>query len=142
MSKKAKKHREHWYSGITEAFQMYLPGSKIYHTIPARRARVGVLFILPFIIGFIAFMVKPLIISLRMSFSQYTIKTGEMVWNGLVEIGNVKSLEILEGDPFVAETKDVTDLFGSCARKILTVDMLDEDFLKEYEHDDKGLTKI
>ena len=37
----------------------------------------------------------------------------KMVWNGLVEIGNVKSLEILEGDPFVAETKDVTDLFGS-----------------------------
>ena len=74
-------HREHWYSGITEAFQMYYPGSKIYHTIQARRARVGVLFILPFIIGFIAFMVKPLYVSLQMSFSQYTIKTGEMVWN-------------------------------------------------------------
>ena len=75
------KRREHWYSGITEAFQMYYPGSKIYHTIQARRARVGVLFILPFIIGFLAFMVKPLYISLQMSFSQYTIKTGEMVWN-------------------------------------------------------------
>ena len=47
---KNKMHREHWYSGITEAFQMYYPGSKIYHTIQARRARVGVLFILPFII--------------------------------------------------------------------------------------------
>ncbi len=83
MSRKNKKYREHWYSGITEAFQMYLPGSKIYHTIPARRARVGVLFILPFIIGFIAFMIRPLIISLQMSLSQYTIRIGEMVWNGI-----------------------------------------------------------
>ena len=57
MSKNDRKIREHWYSGITEAFQMYLPGSKVYHTIPARRARIGTLFILPFIIGFIAFMV-------------------------------------------------------------------------------------
>ena len=81
MSKKDKKYREHWYSGITEAFQMYLPGSKVYHTIPARRARIGTLFILPFIIGFIAFMVKPLFISLQMSFSKYTIQTGEMAWN-------------------------------------------------------------
>ena len=48
MSKKNRKYREHWYSGITEAFQMFFPGSKIYHTIPARRARTGVLFILPF----------------------------------------------------------------------------------------------
>ena len=82
MSKKQKKYREHWYSGITEAFQMYWPGSKIYHTIPARRARTGLLFVLPFIIGFLAFMVKPLYVSLQMSFSRYIINTGEMIWNG------------------------------------------------------------
>ena len=46
MSKKDKKYREHWYSGITEAVQMYVPGNKQYHTIAARRARIGTLFIL------------------------------------------------------------------------------------------------
>nr|AUZ20625.1 TM_PBP2 superfamily [uncultured bacterium Ad_142_N07] len=81
MSKKDKKRRDHWYSGITEAVQMYVPGNKLYHTMPARRARIGTLFILPFIIGFIAFMVRPLFVSLEMSFSKYTILTGEMTWN-------------------------------------------------------------
>ena len=81
MSKKNRKYREHWYSGITEAFQMFIPGNKLYRTIPARRARTGFLFILPFIIGFIFFMVKPLYVSLQMSFSRYVINTGEMTWN-------------------------------------------------------------
>ena len=80
---KNRKYREHWYSGITEAFAMFWPGSRIYHTIPARRARTGVLFILPFIIGFLAFMVKPLYVSLQMSFSRYIINTGEMIPNGI-----------------------------------------------------------
>ena len=80
---KNREYREHWYSGITEAFQMYWPGSKIYHTIPARRARTGLLFVLPFIIGFLAFMVKPLYVSLQMSFSRYIINTGEMIPNGI-----------------------------------------------------------
>ena len=83
MSKKNRKYREHWYSGITESFRMFWPGSTIYRTIPARRARTGLLFILPFIIGFIAFMVKPLIISLEMSFSRYLIQTGEMTPAGM-----------------------------------------------------------
>lgn len=83
MSKKNRKYREHWYSGITEAFQMFIPGNKLYRTIPARRARTGFLFILPFIIGFIFFMVKPLVVSLQMSFSRYIINTGEMTWNGI-----------------------------------------------------------
>ena len=79
---KNREYREHWYSGITEAFRMFWPGSKIYHTIPSRRARTGLLFVLPFIIGFLAFMVKPLYVSLQMSFSRYIINTGEMIWNG------------------------------------------------------------
>ena len=83
MSKKNRKHREHWYSGITEAFQTFIPGNKMYHTIAARRARTGFLFILPFIIGFIFFMVKPLVVSLQISFSKYIISTGEMKWNGV-----------------------------------------------------------
>ena len=81
MSKKNRKYREHWYSGITEAFQMFVPGNKLYRTIPAKRARTGFLFILPFIIGFIFFMLQPLYVSMKMSLSRYVINTGEMTWN-------------------------------------------------------------
>ena len=75
---KNRKYREHWYSGITEAFQMYVPGNRISHTMEARRARIGTLFILPFIIGFLAFMVRPLISSLEMSFSKVNVVAGTM----------------------------------------------------------------
>ena len=81
MSKKNRKYRVHWYSGITEAFQMFVPGNKLYRTIPAKRARTGFLFILPFIIGFIFFMLQPLYVSMQMSLSRYVINTGEMTWN-------------------------------------------------------------
>ncbi len=81
MSKKNRKYREHWYSGITEAFQMFVPGNKLYRTIPAKRARTGFLFILPFIIGFIFFMLQPLYVSMKMSLSRYVINTGDMTWN-------------------------------------------------------------
>ena len=78
MSKKNKRRREHWYSGITEAVQMLVPGNKMYRTIQARRARTGYRFILPFIIGFLVFMIRPMILSLRMSFSQLNILTGAL----------------------------------------------------------------
>ena len=84
MSKKTRKRREHWYSGITEAIQMYVPGNKLYHTMPARRARTGTLFILPFIIGFVFFMVRPLVLSLQMSLNQVDLIRGggfTMTWN-------------------------------------------------------------
>ncbi|MBQ9401913.1 MAG: sugar ABC transporter permease [Clostridia bacterium] len=57
---------------------MYVPGNKIYHTMQAKRARVGTLFILPFIIGFLAFMVRPLIMSLQMSFSSVNVLDATM----------------------------------------------------------------
>ena len=75
---KNRKHREHWYSRITEVFQMYIPGNKVYHTMEAKRARTGTLFILPFIIGFVFFMLSPLIDSLRMSFSKVNVIAGTM----------------------------------------------------------------
>lgn len=81
MSKKNRKYREHWYSGITEAFQMFVPGNKLHRTIRAKRARTGFLFILPFVIGFIFFMLQPLYVSMQMSLSRYVINTGEMTWN-------------------------------------------------------------
>ena len=75
---KAHKYREHWYSGIGEAVRMYVPGNKVYHTMQAKRARVGTLFVLPFIIGFLAFMVRPLIMSLQMSFSSVNVLDATM----------------------------------------------------------------
>ena len=73
----AKKYREHWYSGIREGFQMLVPGSRNYHTMQAVRARTGYLFILPFIIGFIFFMAKPLVESFIMSLSTVKLVPGE-----------------------------------------------------------------
>ena len=74
---KTKKYN-HWYEGITESVKMYIPGNNTYRTIQARRARTGTLFILPLIIGFLAFMVRPLIISLQMSMSQVNVGQGTM----------------------------------------------------------------
>ena len=84
MSKKYRKIHDHWYDGIKEALMMYIPGNKVFGTMAARRARIGTLFILPFIIGFIFFMVRPLIFSLQMSLNEVTLKAGggfEMAWN-------------------------------------------------------------
>ncbi len=67
-----------------EAVGAYIPWSKSYHTIRARRARTGVLFILPFIIGFLFFMVRPLIFSMEMSLNEVTLRAGggfDMTWN-------------------------------------------------------------
>ena len=79
------KNREHWYDGIVEGFQMLIPGNKIYHTMPAKRARTGYLFILPFIIGFLVFMLRPMYTSLMMSFNSVKQIPGqgyEMTWVG------------------------------------------------------------
>ena len=70
--------RNHWYEGITEAIQMYIPGNKVYRTIQARRARTGTLFILPLIIGFLLFMVRPLYLSFIMSLSKVVVVEGTM----------------------------------------------------------------
>ena len=88
--KKQKKYREHWYSGIVEGFQTFLPGNKYYGTLQARRARRGTMFILPFIIGFIVFMLRPLFLSLQMSFNDINILSGQMT----PATGEVFSLQI------------------------------------------------
>lgn len=84
MSKKDRVYHEHWYSGITEAISLYLPWSKPYHTIQGKRARTGTLFILPFIIGFLVFMIKPLAVSLQMALGTVTLRPREpylVEWN-------------------------------------------------------------
>ena len=55
-------------------------------TMARRRARTGYLFILPFIIGFVMFMMRPMLQSLIMSFNDVTIVPGAgytMTWLGI-----------------------------------------------------------
>ncbi len=83
------RYRKHWYSGIAESVAMFIPGSKTYATIRARRARTGYLFMLPFIIGFLAFLLKPLAQSLWMCFCDVTLIPGtgyDLKFIGLVNI--------------------------------------------------------
>ena len=62
-----------------------------------RRAVYGYLFILPFIIGFIFFMVKPLVQSLMMALSDVTISTNgfELVYNNFA---NFKKAFLVDAD--------------------------------------------
>jgi len=55
---------------VVYVFSPYIPGkfNPNFYTMRSRSARVGTLFILPFIIGFIVFMLKPMYQSLSMSF--------------------------------------------------------------------------
>ena len=76
----------HWYTPLKEGVLTFVPGTSVYHTMRARRARTGILFILPFIIGFLVFMVRPMLESLMMSFSSVTLVKGagyNMVYNGI-----------------------------------------------------------
>ena len=76
MSKNLSAPREHWYSSITDAIMIYVPGNSVYRTMRARNARHGTLFILPLIIGFLVFMARPLAESFYMSLSEITIEQG------------------------------------------------------------------
>ncbi len=61
-----------------------------------RRARTGYLFILPFIIGFILFMVKPMIQSLVMSFNNVKLIPGQgfqLTWLGLDNYHNAVAVD-------------------------------------------------
>jgi len=73
MVKRAK--RDRW--TFKEALQAYIPGTKGFRTMRARNARIGTLFILPLIIGFLLFMFKPLCESLYMSFCSVSVKNYE-----------------------------------------------------------------
>ena len=63
--------------------EAYIPGTDTYRTLRARNARTGVMFILPFIIGFLMFMLRPLIQSFIMSLSAVNISEAEWPLVGL-----------------------------------------------------------
>ena len=79
MSKASK--RDRW--SIQEAVLSFVPGTDTYKTLRARNARTGVMFILPFIIGFLMFMIRPLVQSFIMSLSAVNISEAEWPLVGL-----------------------------------------------------------
>ena len=67
---------------LRESILIFVPGTSVFRTMRARNARRGVFFILPFIIGFLVFMLRPLAQSLVMSMSSVNISQSEwpFVW--------------------------------------------------------------
>ena len=92
MAKHTKAPREHWYDGVLEALQTYIPmpGNKVYRTMRARNARIGTCFILPFIIGFLVFMAKPMVESFVMAFNDVVLVPGAGYSMSYVGINNFK----------------------------------------------------
>ena len=88
MARKPKSAREKW--GLRESLLTFIPGNSVYGTMRSRNARHCVLFILPFIIGFLVFMVRPLSESLVMSFSNVKINLGAGYDKTFVGINNYK----------------------------------------------------
>lgn len=82
--------REHWYDGILDALKIYIPGSSTFRSMRARNARTGTWFILPFIIGFLVFMCRPLVESLIFSFNDVTLIPGQGYAKSFVGINNFK----------------------------------------------------
>ncbi len=65
-------------------------------TMQQRRARTGYWFILPFIIGFVLFMIKPMIQSLMMSFNNVKIIPGQgfqLTWMGMDNYHNAVAVD-------------------------------------------------
>ena len=61
---------------VSEAILTFIPGNKTFRSMRSRNARHGVMFILPFIIGFLVFMVRPLVDSFMMSFNDISLAQG------------------------------------------------------------------
>ena len=74
MAKNKSYSPERW--GFKESILAFIPGNDVYKTMRSRNARIGVLFILPFIIGFLFFMLRPMAESLYMSFCKVQINLG------------------------------------------------------------------
>lgn len=77
-----KKGPEYW--SLKEGFGVFAPWTDTYKSMRGRNARTGVWFIMPFIIGFLVFMLMPLIQSLQFSLNNVTLVPGQgysLQWN-------------------------------------------------------------
>lgn len=73
---------------VTTPTHEKLPGRFHLSRLERRNLRVGLLFISPWIVGFLAFLVYPIVYTLRISFTRYS-GFGEPIWIGL---GNYQTL--------------------------------------------------
>lgn len=85
---KKKNARESW--SLRESILTFIPGNSVYGTMRSRQARHGVMFILPFIIGFLVFMAKPLIESFIMSFNDVSLVAGGGYSSRFIGLENYK----------------------------------------------------
>ena len=88
--------REHWYDGIVEAVQTYIPGNATYRTMRARNARTGTWFILPFVLGFLVFMCRPMVESLIFAFNDVKLVPGAGYTKTFVGIENFKTALLVD----------------------------------------------
>lgn len=90
--------REHWYDGIVDAVKIYIPGNDTFRTMRSRNARIGTLFILPFIIGFLLFMLRPMGESFFFSFNEVTLVPGQGYDTKWVGIDNYRQALLVDPD--------------------------------------------
>jgi len=77
-----KSNPDRW--SLKEGFSVFAPWTDTYRSMRGRNARTGILFIMPFIIGFLVFMLMPLIQSMQFSLSDVTLVPGQgytLAWN-------------------------------------------------------------
>ena len=86
--KNSKSKQNKW--GFRESILTFIPGNSVYNTMRSRNARHGVMFILPFIIGFLAFMLVPLYQSFMMSFNEVTLAPGGGFNSKFIGLDNYK----------------------------------------------------
>ena len=98
-----------------ETLLTFIPGNEVFRSMRSRKARQGVLFILPFIIGFLVFMVKPLWQSLAMSLSSVQLKAGEGYSQTFIGFGNYRYA--LGVDPYF--NKYLVEEVGRMAMNVL-----------------------
>ncbi len=82
MARKKKDKSQRW--TLSDSITALIPINDNFDTMRSRNARTGILFILPLIIGFLAFELGPLIQSLTMSLSNVALVPGKgyiMDWN-------------------------------------------------------------
>lgn len=121
-----------WYNPLKEAVLTFIPGTSVFHTMRAKRARTGILFILPFIIGFLVFMLSPLLQSLQMSFSSVTLVRGgkpDMVFNGLTNYKYALTVDPYYNQYLVEEvTRMATNTIATLVISFVVAVILNQDF--------------
>ncbi len=94
MARKKKDKRLRW--TLSDSVSALIPLNGNYDTMRSRNARTGYLFILPLIIGFLMFMLGPLVQSLMMSLSNVSIVKGQgyvLSWNDFNNYRNAMSVD-------------------------------------------------